>query len=85
MPLQQLYEPRLGLLYRYVTVLNQPFQPVDFGKDGVVFGLSLVKFRLAPLFLIFLVNHRGHSARKIATEVRIRKLKERGDVKASSH
>src|SRR6476646_6726120 len=59
MPLQQLYEPRLGLLYRYFTVLDQPFQPVYFGKNGVVFGLSLIKFRLAPLFLIVRVNHRG--------------------------
>ena len=40
-------EPRLGLLHRYVT--TRPFSPSISAKKGVVFGLSLVKFRLAPL------------------------------------
>lgn len=65
MSFNQLQKPRLGLFYRHVTALNQPFQPVYLGKNGIIFGLSLVKFRLAPSLLVFLVNRHREPSREM--------------------
>ena len=58
MPPQQLHEPRLGLLDRYVTALDQPFQPVYFGKKWRRFLLEPYQVQARPIVF----DARGHSS-----------------------